>query len=58
MAAKLRFSGDGESNGVSAEMVVLRLSVEMTFLGIDFAVLRRSIGEDVEMETIGSCDAN
>lgn len=39
-------------------MVVLRLSVEMTFLGIDFAVLRRSIEEDVEMETIGSCDAN
>ncbi|KAF2595343.1 hypothetical protein F2Q70_00044376 [Brassica cretica] len=30
----------------------------MTFLGIDFAVLRRSIEEDVEMETIGSCDAN
>lgn len=41
----LGFSGDGERNGV-AEMVVVRLSAKMTFLGwIAFVVLTRIIGE-------------
>lgn len=54
--AKLGFSGDGGRNGVSETVVVVRLSVEMMFLGIAFAVLTRIIGEDVDGDYIGSCN--
>lgn len=53
--AKLGFSGDGGRNGVS-ETVVVRLSVEMMFLGIAFAVLTRIIGEGVDGDYVGSCN--